>query len=52
VDDEKRIVKGVEGTLKCGAVVREEAAGEGVNVPVKRWPLACAERVVSDGDVE
>lgn len=42
VDEEKRTVTGVEGWLKCGAEVRSEPAGEGVNVPVRRWPFAWA----------
>lgn len=42
VDEEKRMVRGVEGRLKCGAEERVEAVGEGVKVPVRRWPFAWA----------
>jgi hypothetical protein len=42
VDDEKRTVMGVDGALKCGADVKIEDSAEGVNVPVRRCPFACA----------
>lgn len=45
VDEEKRTVMADEGALKCGAELRSEAAAEGVKVPVRRWPLACAMRL-------
>jgi len=42
VEEEKRTVIGVEGVLKCGAVVRSDTVALGVNVPVRRCPFACA----------
>jgi hypothetical protein len=48
VEEEKRTVTGVEGWLKCGAVVRLEDVALGVKVPVRRWPFAWA-RCVSAG---
>jgi hypothetical protein len=42
VEEEKRIVRGVEGAVKCGAEVKEEASGVGMKVPVRRWPFAWA----------
>lgn len=42
VEEEKRRVRGVEGWVKCGAVVRVEARGVGVKVPVRRVPRAWA----------
>lgn len=42
VEEEKRTVIGVDGEVKWGAVVRVLAVEEGVNVPVRRWPFACA----------
>ena len=44
VEEEKRRVIGVEGAEKWGAVERDGAVGEGVNVPVRRWPFAWAGR--------
>lgn len=41
MEEEKRTVMGV-GEVKWGAEVRVEALGEGVKVPVRRWPLAWA----------
>ena len=49
VELEKRIVKGVEAEVKCGAVERVEASVEGVKVPVSRRPLAWAYKEVSIG---
>lgn len=42
VELEKRMVKGVKWVWKCGAVVKVEAAGVGVKVPVRRRPRAWA----------
>jgi hypothetical protein len=46
VEEEKRAVIGVVELLKCGADVRLETSAEGVKVPVRRWPFACAMRFV------
>lgn len=40
VEEEKRIVRGVEGRVKWGAFEREGARGEGWKVPVRRMPFA------------
>jgi hypothetical protein len=42
VEEEKRMVRGVDGALKWGAEVKEEASGVGTKVPVRRWPFAWA----------
>jgi hypothetical protein len=42
VEDEKRTVIGVEGALKCGAALKFEDSAEGVKVPVRSCPFACA----------
>jgi hypothetical protein len=39
---EKRIVRGVDGDEKCGAVERVDASVVGVKVPVRMAPFACA----------
>lgn len=44
VEEEKRTVMGVEGELKCGAVVMDAAVGVGVKVPLRRWPRAWAKK--------
>lgn len=44
VDEEKRTVIGVLGERKWGADVSKDPAGEGVKVPVRRRPFACARR--------
>lgn len=36
VEEEKRMVRGVEGAVKCGALERVDAVGVGVKVPVRR----------------
>lgn len=43
VELEKRARRGVEGEVKCGAVERVRAVGEGWKVPRRRRPLAWAE---------
>lgn len=43
VELEKRIRTGVVGEAKWGAMESVDAILVGVNVPVKRIPLACAE---------
>jgi hypothetical protein len=42
----KRATTGVDGLLKCGAVVSWEAVVVGVKWPVRRIPRACAARVL------
>jgi hypothetical protein len=42
VDDEKRTVIGVNGALKCGAELSFEDLADGVKVPIRRCPFACA----------
>ena len=42
VDEEKRASRRVEERVKCGALERVEARGVGVNVPLRRRPLAWA----------
>jgi hypothetical protein len=37
------MVMDTDGVLKCGALLRVDAELVGVKLPVKRWPLACAE---------
>lgn len=43
VESEKRPVTGVDGAFKWGAEDREAASGVGLNVPLSRMPLACAD---------
>ena len=40
VEEEKRIVRVVEGEVKWGAFERVEARDEGVKLPVRRIPFA------------
>lgn len=42
MEEEKRARRGVLGDVKCGADESVEAFGDGVNVPLRRRPLACA----------
>lgn len=42
VEEEKRARRGVLGELKWGALERVEAFWDGVKVPLRRRPLACA----------
>jgi len=41
---EKRAMTGVEAAVRNGARLSDVAPGEGVNVPVRTMPLACAIR--------
>jgi hypothetical protein len=46
VEFENRTVTGVELWLKCVALLKEDASGVGVKVPLMRIPLAWAGKVV------
>lgn len=48
VEFENRTRIGVDGWLKCGALLRPAASEDGVNVPLRRIPRAWAEDNVSD----
>jgi hypothetical protein len=41
---EKRTVTGVDARCTCGARVSDAASADGVNVPLRRIPFACAGR--------